>query len=212
MWPGAVFRDGFGKFANSGKNARGDTKCPRAASFFQLLPNPISCHPRSGAELVRFRNADTRPQAGATGDVLAVHSVNAGGVTIGNRQGIANQGTSAIAFESKRGVEASSAQVRIVRDRHVEHRDVTLNEQPNARADVVVDERATSDRERRARQRDATTRTRICVGATVPADNVRSIDLRSGRSAKRQSYGRVAGNGGNRIVSIGVDRRDQGNG
>jgi hypothetical protein len=68
--------------------------------FANSLPNPISCHPRSGAELVRFRNADTRPQAGATGDVLAIHSMNAGVVTIGNRQGIANQGTSAIAVES----------------------------------------------------------------------------------------------------------------
>src|ERR1035437_4281924 len=139
--------------------------------------------------------------------------MNAGGVTIGDRQGIANQGTSAIAAEGKRVVETSSAQIRldnplfrVVRDHHVEHGEVTLNEQPNTRADVAVDERSTSDRERRACQRDSAARTRICFGTAVPAYNVRSVDLRSGRSAKHQSYGRVAVDGGNHVVSIGVDR------
>ncbi len=67
----------------------------------------------AGPDLVHLGDPDTWSLAGATGDVLAVLPMNVGGITIGNRQGIANQGTSAIAAESKGVVETSPAQVRL---------------------------------------------------------------------------------------------------
>src|ERR1700693_5607950 len=76
-------------------------KCPLkpAGSRFNDRSTSSRFSNTSSLMSVHLRNANIRALVGSLRDVLAVHATNAGGVTKGDREVIAAQGTSAVAAE-----------------------------------------------------------------------------------------------------------------